>query len=214
MSERVQLSEVLARGEGRHPFTACLGACRAEPEVLSALVRLEPHNLYPSLLVFVVWLSAAQYGRLSKAKLARLHRGIRDWHLKVNRPFSNWVSKLQNNVSSNLSRTLISFIREDSQLAEQIEQRLLIESMLGMHVKRRNAEQCLSDACYNVAQLIKLMRSSCALKDSEALYAVVNFIFAECSMEDVEQHMSVALQSVRALGVDPMSGKKQLALSL
>lgn len=131
-------------------FSQFCSSLLAGKQCQSALARMAvSHSLNANILLFIVWSAQHNSGRFKHRQLQLMAAAVEPWHERV----VNALEQFQKSVSAFPAQkvsTLKIKLQGDIDYANEVEQKLITQACKLPALRRRNEQQQLTDACYNI----------------------------------------------------------------
>lgn len=123
-----------------------------KPLAKQALAQLQSHaSININLVLYTLWYGVSQRGRLLQEDIKIIVQSIHPWHERILLALKR-LAVLNHPV---IQKELITEIT----IAEQFERQLIADSLFKLNFKKRNMTQRINDACYNIINYYKTIRS-------------------------------------------------------
>ena len=168
-------------------FSHALFANAALDPVLSQLQNQGEFNL--NIIFYLLWAAKTCHGRMTKRQLRDLQLQIAVWHQRVILELKYTYAMLTNHADP-AACEIKHAIQEEILRANDIEQRLLFESRINMHLLRRTPRQQLSDACASIVNYSSVEQSHWMSGHRSIFTVLFSCVFEEVAQDEVEREIS------------------------
>ena len=151
-----------------------------------------------NVLLYLLWLSKARFGRLTKKQLRQLLDFMMSWHQRV-------ISELQYayalvaDQSGEAAQGIQQILALEIAQALKIEQEMLFESQIKSKRLQRSPKQQLVDACASIKHYCAVKKDVLMRNDQPALMALCAAVFDEVSHQTIESQVSQIFENTHGL---------------
>src|SRR3990167_8248005 len=126
-----------------------------------------------NIILYLLWLSKARYGRLSKRNVKALQAQITVWHQRIIAELK-YTHALVANQTDSIAIQIKQALQEEIIKAHLVEQRMLYDSQLKTHPLRRSLQQQLADGCMSMIHYCELKNDLLLDDDQTAFIQLFN----------------------------------------
>jgi hypothetical protein len=196
-------------GLDNSPFALFATNLQSQSHTAPILKNLKQrHGININLLLFTLWFAMIQCGRLSKKEITQLAAATQHWHERILLPLQRFEAKLPAQANTGLNAFIKQWLQTEIAIADQIEQRLLAETLDNIKPGTRSLQQQLTDACQNLAIYCKSMQIQLDVNNQEQIVNLLKSIFPAHSTTAVVKACDQILQSI----MNALPGYSQLSL--
>lgn len=175
-----------------HPFAVFIRELPNRKEIFQQLGVFQiQRNFNVNLFLFSVWYAVSEQGKLRRPEFKRLDLAVHPWHEKIALALQHLASSLHR------FHTLQQWIQIESEWANQFEQEMLGQVLFSSKKLRRNNQQKLADATYNLVTYFKIMQVTLDEKLRENTQKILQLFFPENTQEELNQCFNKAIQAAR-----------------
>jgi len=175
------------------PFNDFVKKLEADQQCAAILFKFkQTYAININLLLFLLWFSASQHGRISKKEIGTLSLTVGHWHERVSLALRRVELKLASNKQLPSIR---EWIHNELEYANELEQKFLAEA-LNLKLRPRSVQQQLGDACYNLSLYCKHLKLHLNVKYKECSIYLLQFIFPSIDRATIVKNCNNALQSL------------------
>jgi hypothetical protein len=150
-----------------------------------------------NIILYVLWLAKASYGRISKRSIKILQAQIMLWHQRVIAELK-YTHALVADHTDPLAVQIRHLLQKEIVKAHWIEQQMLYESQLKTQPLRRTALQQLADACASLMNYCELRNELVVDEDQSAFIQLFCVVFQGISRSVIEDHVVSAFNKLKA----------------
>ncbi|PIZ04764.1 MAG: hypothetical protein COY58_03170 [Gammaproteobacteria bacterium CG_4_10_14_0_8_um_filter_38_16] len=185
------------------PFIPFARAILAEPELHPSVHHLQHQSGFnTNIILYLLWLAKARYGRLTKKQIQLAQSQILLWHQRVIAELKYThalVAEISDPVAINIKRALQNEIMK----AHVIEQKMLFETKLKVQVLRRSFRQQLVDAAISIMHYCELKNDPLFEEDQFAFLQLFCFVFNESDRLDIEKQIKKCFSQIGTILSQP-----------
>lgn len=149
------------------------------------------HRWNMNLILFLLWFTQAQGGRLNQQHYQPLETSIHVWHQQVDGGLQN----LLQDVTALENQSLVDEVEKELKLAERMEQSILYDAVFNLDFGGRSLRQRTMDAFCNLVMYIPVH----IIAGNEALQTVlknlVHYILPEAKSHQLDDYLARVLQN-------------------
>lgn len=164
--------------------------------VSDSLNRLQRVRLNVNLVCYLIWYAQQAYGRIKKKQFVKLHQVVFAWNEEVVEELQRLQSMIALHQHEKMT-TIRGWLHDEVDIAHQMERSLLLEAVPIGGVLRRNDQQLLSDACYNLVHYCKFSHVSLSDVELAELTIVLAEVFVDVSQEEVMEALVSQLKKAK-----------------
>lgn len=150
-----------------------------------------------NIILYVLWLARASYGRISKRNIKMLQAQIMLWHQRVIAELK-YTHALVADHTDPLAVQIRHLLQKEIVKAHWIEQQMLYESQLKTQPLRRTASQQLADACASLMHYCELRSELVVDEDQSAFIQLFSVAFQDLPRSVIEDHIVTAFNKLKA----------------
>ncbi|MBS0349614.1 MAG: DUF2390 domain-containing protein [Proteobacteria bacterium] len=175
-----------------HPFVLFVRDLPQRKAIFKIILSLQENNyLNPNVILYSVWYALVEQGRLRRPEFKKIQTALHPWHDRIVEPLQHLAAALEK------SRTMQQWVLIEIDQAQQLEQQMLTRALNPIKKNKRNIQQQLSDAAFNLASYYKVMRIHLNDNLRRLTIELLQFFFLECNEQAVVQSLEQALHSVQ-----------------
>lgn len=170
-----------------HPFVKFVEQLTSRPLTQAALNQLELQNtLNVNLILYAIWHGQKQRGRLLRNDLKKLLSAVHSWHGSIRLALQRSINTVKN-LNFKKSQTLQEILLTELKLTNQIEQRLIAETLFKFNYQKRNPTQQLSDACYSITSYCNFLHLHINEEDRKAIGILLQAAFPNLISAEIKE---------------------------
>ncbi len=175
-----------------HPFAIFVRDLPRRTDIQQRLnIFQKERGLNLNVLLYCVWYAETEQGRLRKPDFKRLKTVLHPWHERICLELQHLSAALRN-VS-----TFQYWVDIEYNIANQLEQQMLAETLASNKKLVRNPNQQLTDACYNLVTYFKSMHMHFDDQAREILLTILPILFEDSDPLQIQQSLEQALNAAR-----------------
>lgn len=160
-----------------HPFVKFVDQLTTQPAVKTALHRLRsPNGANINIILYAIWCGHNQRGRFLRQDLKKLLSAVHSWHECVSLALQRSANIIDQSNFKPIKK-LKTPIDVELKITNQIEQRLIAETLIKFNSYKRNPAQQLSDACHNITGYCNFLRFRIDEEDRKAIGILLQAAF-------------------------------------
>jgi hypothetical protein len=176
-------------------------------DINSVLERLQQSHIYNNLLSYLIWHACRSYGRIKRENIEKLQHAVFTWNEDIMEELQRLKSMTELHQHTKMD-TIKGWLLDEINIAREMECNLLQEAVSGTKKLKRNLQQQLVDACFNVMNYCKYAKISISGAEAQDLVVVLHGVFSACHLAEVSIEFEHAMTKSK---VD-CQGVVQLAL--
>lgn len=189
----------------RHcPFTQFTHQLLSRDELSRVISHLQHESGFNiNIILYFLWLAKSSYGRLTCQDLKFLQAQVMLWHQRV-------IAELKYThalVAESADPTAIEIkkvLQEEIVKAHVIEQRMLYDTRVKVHVLRRSQQQQVSDACVSMVHYCQIKNDLLPDEDRDAFIYLFSFVFNQVARAEIEQQIDTAFDRMKMTSGRPL----------
>tara|TARA_B100001173_G_C15935803_1_gene524868 strand:- start:167 stop:781 length:615 start_codon:yes stop_codon:yes gene_type:complete len=164
--------------------------------VSHSLNRLQRVRLNANLVCYLIWYAQQACGRIKKKQFIKLHQVVFAWNEEVVEELQRLQSMIALHQHEKMA-TIRGWLHDEVDIAHQMERSLLLEAVPMGSVLRRNDQQLLSDACYNLVQYCKFSHVSLSDMELAELAVILAGVFDDVTEEAAMEALVFQLKKAK-----------------
>ncbi len=175
-----------------HPFSVFIQDLPNQKKIFQQLSILQTQpNLNANLFLFSIWYAFSEQGKLRRPEFKKLDLALHPWHEKIVLALQQLSNSLHH------SPALQQQVQIETEMANQFEQEILGQVVFANKKLRRNNQQKLNDATFNLVTYYKIMRFPLDKVLRENTEKILQLFFPENTQEEIIQSFNQAIQAAR-----------------
>ncbi|HLB55965.1 MAG TPA: DUF2390 domain-containing protein [Coxiellaceae bacterium] len=171
------------------PFTRFASVLLEKTDLNQAIYHLQHDSGFNiNIILYLLWLAKARYGRLTKRHVNMLQTQITVWHQRVIAELK-YTHALLVDQKDVVALQIKQELQAEIIRAHIIEQHMLYEIKLKRHLLRRSSKQQLADACASVLHYCELKNDLLVDDDQIAFTQLFSAVFDETSQTEIEKNI-------------------------
>ena len=185
-----------------HPFPIFVRDLPRRNAMQSLLISLQAnYHLNANVLLYCLWFALTEQGRLRRPEFKKLEAALHPWHERIVLALQQLVDSLGHSAHCQ------QWVAAEVEIANQFEQQMLAQMLPGAKKLRRNLNQQLQDASYNLVAYYKIMR---IYVDGHIRSDTLEIL--RCCFDSPEQQIVQSLEQALTAACLDDTGFTQLAL--
>ncbi|OGT49943.1 MAG: hypothetical protein A3E53_06180 [Gammaproteobacteria bacterium RIFCSPHIGHO2_12_FULL_39_24] len=161
-------------------------------ELSESVHHLQHHSGFNiNIILYLVWLAKAGYGRLSKRNIKLLQSQVALWDQRIIAELKYTHALLSDHLDP-VAVQIKNELQEEIAKAHLIEQHMLHETQIKKQILRRSSQQKLVDACVNIIRYCELKNDLLVEEDKIAFNKLFSAIFDKMDRDEIEKQISLA----------------------
>lgn len=175
------------------PFVAYAHDLSNQNEIRNILDFLEKkQSLNPNLLLFFLWFSQSERGRLTTQHIKAIMSNLCAWHERIALTLNNLHQKIDTQPSP-LSEDIKNSIASEANLAKEVEQCLIADTLLKTSAFKRTLNQQLTDACHAIINYSKVLKTYLDSEDWQHIATLLQHAFPTLTDTAIQKASQLAL---------------------
>ncbi|OGT32823.1 MAG: hypothetical protein A3C44_03570 [Gammaproteobacteria bacterium RIFCSPHIGHO2_02_FULL_39_13] len=174
------------------PFIQFTRELLTKNELSESVHHLQHHSGFNiNIILYLVWLAKAGYGRLSKRNIKLLQSQVALWDQRIIAELKYTHALLSDHLDP-VAVQIKNELQEEIAKAHLIEQHMLHETQIKKQILRRSSQQKLVDACVNIIRYCELKNDLLVEEDKIAFNKLFSAIFDKMDRDEIEKQISLA----------------------
>lgn len=180
---------------GQHcPFSRFTRDLFADSQINSSIYHLQHRSGFNiNIILYLLWLAKACYGRVTKRQVKLLQSEVALWHQRVITELK-YTHALVANHPDPIAIQIKNELQQEIAKAHLIEQRMLFDLKLKTRLMRRSPQQQLIDACINIANYCELKNEVLLPEDQAALSHLFQVTFDTIDSTEIKKQIQLSLE--------------------
>ncbi|GEM_PF-5188466 len=180
---------------GQHcPFSRFTRDLFADSQINSSIYHLQHRSGFNiNIILYLLWLAKACYGRVTKRQVKLLQSEVALWHQRVIAELK-YTHALVANHPDPVAIQIKNELQQEIAKAHLIEQRMLFDLKLKTRLMRRSPQQQLIDACINIANYCELKNEVLLPEDQTALSHLFQVTFDTINSTEIIKQIQLSLE--------------------
>lgn len=175
-----------------HPFPIFMRDLPNKNLTYQFLESLETHKqINPNIWLYAIWFALSEQGRLRRPEFKKLQTILHPWHERIYEALQQLADSL------NAARSWQQWVLVETEMANQFEQQMLGQALAFSKKARRNSNQQLLDASYNLAAYYKIMRIFVNENIFSKTLEILRLFFVEATDTQIKENFERALSAAR-----------------
>lgn len=170
------------------------------------LSALHTKDIQTTLVLFLIWYSTNNYGRVSKRDIETLKEASEAWHRNVVRALSNLASTI---TTTKMEESIKEEAHTLNQFALKAEMEMLEKTLKLKPAPPRSIEQQLNDCCHNLAKYLNTAKQGIDAALEYNVSLLMHACFPSCIHEILETKLN---QAIKKVGPHSKASQKELPL--
>lgn len=185
------------------PFTHFTHELFAKATLNNAIYHLQHNSGFNiNIILYLLWLGKAYYGRVTKRHIRALESQITLWHQRVLSELK-YTHALVENHADLASTQIKEALQEEIVKAHWVEQHMLYNIKLKTHILRRTPQQQLTDACASIIHYCELKNDLLVDEDQAAFIQIFSAVFDEIEKTEIEKQILSAFDRLKIISDQP-----------
>ncbi|KPJ67405.1 MAG: hypothetical protein AMJ43_03865 [Coxiella sp. DG_40] len=170
-----------------HPFCTFVKQVALQNHIKNILLNLQQRlKLNINILLFCCWVAQTGRKQFNKKDIQNISTAITPWHEQIVLTLKKLRKYLQQNTKP-ISHKISNIILEKEIIADQIEQLLLVDTIMRPSY-RRSAIQKLIDACKNISVYCKESHHAMDQQDTELIKQLLSLVFPTLDRKQISTY--------------------------
>lgn len=180
---------------GQHcPFSRFTRDLFANEQISSSIYHLQHRSGFNiNIILYLLWLAKACYGRITKRQVKLLQSQVALWHQRVIAELKITHALVANHPDP-VAIQIKNELQQEIAKAHLIEQRMLFDLKLKTRLMRRSPQQQLIDACINIANYCELKNEVLLPEDQAALSHLFQITFDTVDSTEIIKQIKLSLE--------------------
>lgn len=190
---------------GQHcPFSRFTRDLFANEQISSSIYHLQHRSGFNiNIILYLLWLAKACYGRVTKRQVKLLQSQVALWHQRVIAELKITHALVVNHPDP-VAIQIKNELQQEIAKAHLIEQRMLFDLKLKTRLMRRSPQQQLVDACVNIANYCELKNEVLLPEDQTALSHLFQITFDTIDSMEIIKQIKLSLERFHLQSEQPV----------
>lgn len=179
------------------PFTQFTHQLLIRDELSRVISHLQHESGFNvNIVLYFLWLAKSSYGRLTCQDLKFLQGQVMLWHQRVIAELK-YTHALVVNSADPTAIHIKQVLQEEIVKAHIIEQQMLYDTRVKVHVLRRSMQQQVSDACASMMHYCQIKNDLLADEDRDAFIYLFACVFPHVVRFEIEQQIDAVFNQMK-----------------
>jgi len=177
-------------------FNTFIHTLQKHPQTQHVLKKLHTKDTQTTLILFLIWYSLSNYGRINKHDIQTLRDASESWHNDVVKALSHLANTIDVNKIDDQIRHDANQL-SDFALEAELE---MLEKTLTLKTKnKRSLQQQITDSCHNIAKYISIAKTTYNNALEQKILQILSVSFYTEQPTQLRQPLQDALHAAKVL---------------